>query len=89
MIRQGSGQFGTWRRQPGRPRKRWVEQVTTSTGLSLSDAWNVLTDRSAERERERERERATQFAMRGKWKLQTVLMGAQHSQHDAHIHTYI
>jgi len=39
--RQGSGQFGTWRRQPGRPRKYWVEQVTTSTGLSLSDAWKM------------------------------------------------
>jgi len=35
MTRQGSGQFGTWRRQPGRPRKCWMEQVTTSTGLSL------------------------------------------------------
>jgi len=47
--RQGSGQFGTWRRQPGRPRKCWVEQVTTSTGLSPSDAWGVATDRSARR----------------------------------------
>jgi len=46
--RQSTGQFGTWRRrQPGRPRKRWVEQVTTSTELSLSDAWSVATDRSA------------------------------------------
>jgi len=38
---QGSGQFGTWRRQPGHPRKCWVEQVTTSTELSPSDAWSV------------------------------------------------
>jgi len=44
---QGSEQFGTWRRQPGRLRKCWVEQVTTSTGLSPSDAWSVATDRSA------------------------------------------
>jgi len=42
-----SGQFGIWRRQPGGPRKCWVEQVTTSTGLSPSDAWSVATDRSA------------------------------------------
>jgi len=64
--RQGSEQFGTWRRQPGHPRKCWVEQVTTSTGLSPSDAWSVATDRSAWRgattrrrssvEREREKE---------------------------------
>jgi len=45
--RQGSGQFDTCRRQPGRPQKCWMEQVTTSTGLSLSDAWSVVTDRSA------------------------------------------
>jgi len=45
--RQGSGQSDTWRRQPGRPRKCWVEQVVTSRGLSLSDAWSVVTDRSA------------------------------------------
>jgi len=45
--RQGSGQFDTWRRQPGRLRKCWVEQVTTSTGLSPSEAWSVATDRSA------------------------------------------
>jgi len=36
--RQGSGQFDTWRRQPGSPRKRWAEQVTTSTELPSSDA---------------------------------------------------
>jgi len=35
--RQGSGQFGTWRRQPGRPQKCWAQQVTTSTELSPSD----------------------------------------------------
>jgi len=45
--RQGSGQFDTWRKQLGRPREYWVEQVTTSTGLSPSDAWSVATDRSA------------------------------------------
>jgi len=45
--RPGSEQFGTWRRQPGRPRKCWVEQVATSTGLSPSDAWSVAADRSA------------------------------------------
>jgi len=45
--RQSSGQLGTWRRQPGRLRKCWVEQVTKSTGLSPSDAWSVATDRSA------------------------------------------
>jgi len=45
--RQGSGQFDTRRRQPGRPRRCWVEQVTTSTGLSPSDAWSVATDWSA------------------------------------------
>jgi len=43
----GSGQFGTWRRQLGRSRKYWVKQVTTSTGISLSDLWSVATDRSA------------------------------------------
>jgi len=43
--RQGSRQFGTWRRQPGRPRNCWVEQVTTSTGLAPSDAWSVATNR--------------------------------------------
>jgi len=70
---QGSGQFGTWRRQPGRPRKCWVEQVTTSTRLSPSDAWSVATDRSAwralrpvdgqtEREIARERERVARVA---------------------------
>jgi len=32
---QGSGQFGTWRRQPGSLRKCWVEQVTTNTALSF------------------------------------------------------
>jgi len=41
--RQGSEQFGTWRKQSGRPRKCWVKQVTTSTRLSPSDAWNVAT----------------------------------------------
>jgi len=46
-TRQGSGQFGIWRRQPDLPRKCWMEQVTTSTGLSPSDAWSVETDRSA------------------------------------------
>jgi len=68
--RQGSRQFGTCRRQPGRPRKCWVEQVATSTGLSPSDAWSVATYRSTwmalrpvdgqacKLERERERERA-------------------------------
>jgi len=67
--RQGSGEFDIWRRQPGHPRKCWVEQVTTSTGLSPSDAWSVVTigqhggryDPSTvkcrEREREKERER--------------------------------
>jgi len=45
--RQGSGQFGTWRRQPGRPQKCWAEQVTTSTGLSPSVAWSAVTDWSA------------------------------------------
>jgi len=29
----GSEQFRPWKKQPGRPRKRWVEQVTTSKGL--------------------------------------------------------
>jgi len=46
MSRQGSGQFGTWRRQPGHPRICWVEQVTTSTGLSPSDVWSVVMNRS-------------------------------------------
>jgi len=46
-IRRGSGQLGTWKRQPGRPRKCWVKQVTTSTGLSPSNTWSVATDRSA------------------------------------------
>jgi len=46
MSRQGSGQFGTWRRQPGHPRKCWLEQVNTSTGLS-PDAWSAATDRRA------------------------------------------
>jgi len=46
VLCRGSGQFGTWRKQPGRPRKCLVEQVTTSTGLS-SDAWGVEMDRSA------------------------------------------
>jgi len=45
--RQGSGQFDTWRRQPGRPRKCWVAQVTTSTRLSPSDALSVAADRLA------------------------------------------
>jgi len=40
--RQGSGQFDTWRRQPSPPRKCWVEQVTTSTGLSLLLMLGVL-----------------------------------------------
>jgi len=66
---QGSGELDIWRRQPGRPRKCWVEPVTTCTGLSPSDAWSVATDRSAwrastvkrrERQRERERERERQ-----------------------------
>jgi len=46
-TRQGSGQFGTWRRQLGRPRIYWMEQVTTITGLSPSDAWSIATDWSA------------------------------------------
>jgi len=46
---QGSGQFDTWRRQSCHPRKCWVEQVTSSTGLSPADAWNVATDQSASR----------------------------------------
>jgi len=37
-TRQGSGHFGTWSRQPGRPRKSWAEQVLKSTGLSTYDA---------------------------------------------------
>jgi len=42
-----------------------VEQVTTSTGLSPSDAWSVVTDRRArekerEGEKERQRERETE-----------------------------
>jgi len=45
--RKGSEQFGIRRRPLGHPRKCWVEQVTTSTGLSPSDAWSVATDRSA------------------------------------------
>jgi len=53
MSWKGSGQFDTWRRQPGRQQKCWVEQVTTSTGLSSSVAWSVGTDRSAWRERVR------------------------------------
>jgi len=43
-TQQGSGQFDTWRRQPYRPWKCWVQQVTTSIGLSPSDAWSVATD---------------------------------------------
>jgi len=43
----GSGQFATWRRQPSRPQKCWVKQVTMSTGLILSDTWSVATDGSA------------------------------------------
>jgi len=46
-TQQGSGQFDTWRRQRGRPRKCRVEKVTMSTGLSPSDAWSVETDQSA------------------------------------------
>jgi len=42
-----SEQFDTRRRLPGRPQKCWVEQVTTSTMLSPSDAWSVAVDRSA------------------------------------------
>jgi len=45
--RQGSGQLDTWRRLPGGPRKHSVEQITTSTGLSPSDAWSVAADRPA------------------------------------------
>jgi len=48
-----------------------VEQVTTSTGLSPSDAWSVATDRSAWRalrpidgQAERERDIQTQAAIR-------------------------
>jgi len=43
MAQQGPGQFCTW------ARKGWVEQVTTSTGLSPSDAWSVAAYRSARR----------------------------------------
>jgi len=43
----GLRQFGTWRRQPGLPRKRWVEQVTRSAGLLPSEALRVATDQSA------------------------------------------
>jgi len=73
--RQGSGQFDTWRRQPGRPRKCWVEQVTTSTGLSFwcleccdgsvsmegatTRRRSSVRERKREREGERERERCT------------------------------
>ena len=62
---QGLGQLGTWRRPRGRPRRCWVEQITTDAALSLPDAWSAATDRSAWRalrptvgqawERERER----------------------------------
>jgi len=43
-MQQDSGQFGTWRRIPGRPQKHWVEEVTTSPELSPSDAGSVRTD---------------------------------------------
>ena len=46
-TRQGLGQLGTWRRPRGRPRRCWVEQITTDTGLSLPNAWSAATDRSA------------------------------------------
>jgi len=45
-VLQGPGQFDACKRQPGRRRKCWVEQVTTSTGLSPSDAWSVAADQS-------------------------------------------
>jgi len=71
--RQGSGQFGTWRRQLGRPRKCWVEQRSRSPRAqgSLLLMLGVLRrigqhggryDPSTvkRRERERERERASE-----------------------------
>jgi len=70
--RQGSGQFGTWRRQPGRPRKCWVEQIPRAQGSVLLMLGvlrrigqhggrydpSMVKCRQRERERERERERA-------------------------------
>jgi len=41
-----TGLTAIWRRQPGRPPICWIEQVTTSTGLSPG-AWSVATNRSA------------------------------------------
>ena len=38
---QGCWQRGTVRRPRGRPRKCWVEQSITNTGLSLPDAWSA------------------------------------------------
>jgi len=59
MSRQGSGQYGTWRRQPGRPRKCWVEQVTTSTGLSPSDS--IFNSRCVRQNQRCVRARAVNF----------------------------
>jgi len=39
QTRQGSGQFGTCRRQPGRPRKCWVDAWSVATYTS---AWRAL-----------------------------------------------
>ena len=36
-----------WKRQRGRPCRRWVQQIEDDTGLNANDAWRITHDRKS------------------------------------------
>jgi len=44
-LSQGRLPDPTWKRRPGRPRGRWIDQLRRDNNRSLADQWNLAIRR--------------------------------------------